>query len=177
MPVILAAVVLILAVVLLTVLLIPVALVQRYRAGTARRRARAWLAAINVAGLGLSIVLLLAGAAMTNIWVPHALAYTSAGVVAGAATGLLGLGLTRWERAGGGVHYTPNRWLVLAITLAVAGRLIYGVWRAWEAWGTTADEGVWLAEAGTAGSLAAGALVLGYYLTYWLGVRRRALRG
>ena len=31
----------------------------------------------------------------------------------------------------------------------------------------------WLAAFGVAGSLAAGAVVLGYYVSYWMGIRRR----
>ena len=34
----------------------------------------------------------------------------------------------------------------------------------------------WFVAAGVAGSMAAGAVVLGYYLTYWIGVRRRYRR-
>jgi hypothetical protein len=41
-------------VVLAFVAMIPIALVQRYRLGTARQRARGWLAAINLVGLALS---------------------------------------------------------------------------------------------------------------------------
>jgi len=33
-----------------------------------------------------------------------------------------------------------------------------------------------VASFGVAGSLAAGAVVLGYYLSYWLGIRRRLRR-
>jgi hypothetical protein len=75
------------------------------------------------------------------------------------------------------LYYTPNRWLVLAITLVVAGRVAFGFWRSWNAWQTTDDYASWAAASGAAGSLAAGAVVLGYYLVYWLGVRRRLRRG
>lgn len=34
----------------------------------------------------------------------------------------------------------------------------------------------WFVAAGVAGSMAAGAVVLGYYLVYWIGVRRRYRR-
>jgi len=34
----------------------------------------------------------------------------------------------------------------------------------------------WTAASGAAGSLAAGAVALGYYLVYWIGVRRRVER-
>ncbi len=67
--------------------------------------------------------------------------------------------------------------LVLAITLAVTGRLLYGFWRGWNAWQSLAGETSWAAAAGIAGSLAAGAVILGYYFAYWLGVRSRAPRG
>ena len=66
---------------------------------------------------------------------------------------------------------------MLAITLIVAARVAVGFWRSWQAWPTTDDYAAWAAASGAAGSLAAGAVVLGYYLIYWLGVRRRIGRG
>jgi hypothetical protein len=176
-PVILALLLFILLAILASVVLIPITLVMRYRAGTARRPVRGWLATINAAGLGLSIAIFLTASALTNIWVPDALAYAGAGLVGGGLVGLLGLLLTRWDVRPGAVFYTPNRWLVLAITLAVTGRLAYGFWRGWNAWQSLAGDTTWAAAAGVAGSLAAGAVILGYYFTYWLGVRRRASRG
>lgn len=176
MPVILAALLLILIVILASVVLIPITLVMRYRAGTARRRVRGWLATVNAAGLAVSTAFFLTAAALTNIWVPDAFAYACAGLVSGALIGLVGLALTRWEMRPGVVFYTPNRWLVLAITLAVTGRLAYGFWRGWSAWQSLAGDTSWAAAAGVAGSLAAGAVILGYYFVYWLGVRRRASR-
>ena len=177
MPVIFAALLLVLLAILASVVLIPITLVMRYRAGTARRRVRAWLATINAVGLAVSTAFFLTAAALTNIWVPDAFAYASAGLVSGALIGFAGLALTRWEVTLGAVFYTPNRWLVLAITLAVTGRLAYGFWRGWNAWHTLAGDASWVAAAGVAGSLAAGAVILGYYFVYWLGVRRRAPRG
>ena len=171
---------LILGVVLLVVLgfiaLLPLALVQRYRAGTSRQLARAWLAAINLTGLAISIVFFIAGAAITSIWVPYALRYTLAGLAAGCLLGLVGLALTRWEPGARALHFTPNRWLVLAITLVVTGRVLYGFWRGWRSWHSAVDGGSWVVASGAAGALAAGAVVLGYYLTYWAGVRRRLSR-
>ena len=175
MPVILAALLLILIVILLSVVLIPVTLVQRYRAGTARRLARTWLATINIAVIAFSIVIFLAGAGLTNIWVPEAFRYAAAGLAAGAAIGLAGLLLTRWERTGAGVYYTPNRWLVLGLTIAVSARIAYGFWRSWNAWQSFGGEASWITAAGVAGSLAAGAVILGYYFVFWIGVRRRAI--
>jgi hypothetical protein len=176
-PVILALLLLILLAILASVVMIPITLVMRYRAGTARRRVRPWLAAVNAAGLALSTGFYLIAAALTNIWVPGAFAYACAGLVAGALIGLVGLALTRWEALPGAVFYTPNRWLVLALTVAVTGRIAYGFWRSWNAWQSLAGDVSWAATAGVAGSLAAGAVILGYYFVYWLGVRARAPRG
>jgi len=162
--------------VLALIVLIPLSIVQRYRVGTSRSRARPWLVTLNVIGISLSLALFLAGAAVTNIWVPRALLSAAGGAVAGAVLGILGLALTRWERSPDSLHFTPNRWLVLTITLAVTARLVYGVWRGWQTWQATGDDSSWLAASGAAGSLAAGALVLGYYGAYWIGVRRRLLQ-
>ena len=162
--------------VLAMLLLIPVSLIQRYRVGTSRQRARGWLAGLNLAGLALSMVLFLLSAAITSIWVPEALSYTAGGLATGALLGLLGLWLTRWEPSAGTLHYTPNRWLVLAITLTVTLRIGYGFWRGWESWRAGISGGSWFVASGLAGSLAAGAIVLGYYLVYWIGVRRRLRR-
>jgi hypothetical protein len=153
--------------------LIPLSLVMRYRAGTSRRRARNWLVTVNVAGLAISITLFLISAAITNIWVPDAFVYTVAGLLTGCVLGALGLWLTRWEAEAGPLHYTPNRWLALTLTFVVAARLIYGFWRAWHTWQAGLGDTSWAAAAGVEGSLAAGAVVLGYYFFFWLGVRRR----
>ena len=160
-------------IVILAVLLMPLTLVQRYRMGTARRPARGWVAAINLVGIAISIALFLVGAAVTNWWVPGAFIYSVAGIALGSVLGLLGLALTRWEPSARGLHYTPSRWLVLAITLVVTARLLYGFWRSWLAWQAGLEGGSWVAATGVDGSLAAGGVVLGYYLVYWSGVRRR----
>lgn len=164
-------------VVLAVVALVPFSIVQRYRMGTSRQRARGWLTTINLAGIALSAILFLAGAAVTTVWVPHAFTYTAAGLAVGCVLGFIGLWLTRWEPAPGSLHYTPNRWLVLGITLVVTARLIYGFWRGLHTWRAGVEGASWFGAAGIAGSMAAGAVVLGYYLTYWVGVRRRLKRG
>ena len=163
-------------VVLLLIALIPVSIVQRYRLGTSRQRARGWLVGLNLGGLSLSVALFLIGAIFTNIWVPEAIRYTLGGLGAGAVLGLAGLWLTRWEPGIGSLHYTPNRWLVLGITLVVTARVLYGFWRGWASWQAGVGGESWFVAAGVAGSMAAGAVVLGYYLVYWLGVRRRLRR-
>lgn len=162
--------------ILALIVLIPISIVQRYRVGTSRQRARGWIAALNLGGLSLSAVLFLVSATFTSIWVPDALRYTVAGLATGGLLGIVGLWLTRWEPSIGALHYTPNRLLVLAITLVVAARVIYGFWRGWESWRVGVSGESWFVAAGVASSMAAGAIVIGYYLTYWLGVRRRLKR-
>jgi hypothetical protein len=164
-------------IVLAVVALVPFSIVQRYRMGTSRQRARGWLTTINLAGIALSAILFLAGAAVTTVWVPHAFTYTAAGLVVGCVLGFIGLWLTRWEPAPGSLHYTPNRWLVLGITLVVTARLIYGFWRGLHTWRAGVEGASWFGAAGIPGSMAAGAVVLGYYLAYWVGVRRRLKLG
>jgi hypothetical protein len=172
----LVAVVLALLVPLALVALMPLSLVLRYRAGTARRLGRHWLAAINAAGIAVSTALFLVAAAVTSAWVPEAFTYSLLGLAGGCVLGLLGLRLSRWEVTPRSVHYTPNRWLVLAITLVVTSRVAYGLWRGWQTWRSAPDGTSGLAAFGVAGSLAAGAVVLGYYLTYWTGLWRRLRR-
>ena len=160
-------------VVLAVVALIPISLVQRYRMGTARQRARGWLATINIVGLTLSALMFVISAAITNVWVPDALRYTALGLAGGCLLGLVGLHITRWEPSTGALHYTPNRLLVLTLTLVITARIFYGFWRGWHSWRAGMEGSSWFAAAGVAGSMAAGAVVLGYYLTYWIGVRKR----
>lgn len=167
-----------LLVIVILILAMPLLLVLRYRAGTARRLGRPWIATTNLVMMISSAGLFLWAAAITGLWVPKALPYSLAGLVAGIVLGFFGLALTRWERTPQTLHYTPNRWLVLLITLAVATRLLYGIWRVWHTWRTTGHDGSWLASAGIAGSMAVGAIVVGYYLAYSAGVcwRIRAAR-
>ena len=166
----------VLVVVLALIALMPLTLVQRYRVGTARRLARGWMATINLVGIGLSIALFVTGAAVTTVWVPDAFTYTVMGLAAGCLLGVAGLALTRWEATPRTLHYTPNRLLVLSITLVVTARLVYGFWRSWHTWRAAAGGESWFVAAGVAGSLGAGAVVLGYYFVYWAGVLRRVKR-
>ena len=163
-------------IVLAFIALIPFSLIQRFRVGTMRRRAIGWMIGLNAAGTFLSVLLFLAGAAITARWIPGTLTYTAGGLAFGALIGAIGLALTRWEYAGGRLYYTPDRWLVLGITLVVAARLFYGFYRSYEAWQSTLDRMTWVAASGVATSMSAGAIVLGYYLVYWSGVRRRLRR-
>jgi hypothetical protein len=165
-----------LLVIVLSVALIPFSLLMRYRVGTARRPARGWIVTLNLVGLSLSSVLFLLTAALTTRWVPDAFRYALSGFGIGCVLGMLGLLLTRWETGSRALYYTPNRWLVLAVTLVVTARVGYGFWRTWHAWRAAYEHTALIAASGVAGSMAAGAVVLGYYVTYWAGVRRRIKR-
>jgi hypothetical protein len=154
----------------------PLLLFLRFRAGTARRAGRRWIATANLISMVISAALFLWVAGITTLWIPKALSYSLVGLAIGSLLGLLGLTLTRWERTPQTLYYTPNRWLVLVITLAVTTRLLYGLWRIWHAWRAAGPETSWIASAGVAGSMAMGAVVLGYYLTYWAGMRWRLSR-
>ena len=158
---------------LLVIVLMPVILIQRYRMGSARRRARAWTTALNVAVMTFSAICFLIGAAVTTVWVDNAFTGAAAGIALGAVLGFVGLALTRWEPTAEGLHYTPNRWLVLFVTFVVSARVAYGLWRSW----TVAQSGVYgtpmVLAFGIPESLAVGGLVIGYYVAYALGVRRR----
>ena len=167
--------VLLLAIVLVIVL-IPFSIVQRFRMGTARRQARQWVATVNLVGVTASVMMVVIAAMITNRWVPQALTYTVSGLAVGCALGAVGVALTRWEGGPRAVHYTPNRWLVLIVTAMVAARLFYGFYRTWDAWRTSMDDGAWVAASGAAGSMSAGAVVLGYYLVFWFGIRARIRR-
>ncbi len=163
-------------IVLAFIVLIPVSIIQRFRMGTARRQARKWVATLNLSAVALSIVLFLVGTLITSRWIPEARAYTLYGLAGGCVLGMIGTALTRWEYAGARLQYTPNRWLVLGITLVVTVRVLYGFWRGWEASRAGLTGAEWVATSGVAGSMSAGAVVLGYYLLFWAGVRRRISR-
>ena len=164
--------------VLAMILAMPLLLFLRYRAGTARRRAYRWVATLNRATIVLSAGFFLYVAAITTFWVPDAFRYSVFGLLGGGLLGLIGLALTRWEQTPRALHYTPNRWLILIITLAVSARLLYGIWRIWHGWHTSGSDSSWLTSVGIAGSLALGALMLGYYVAYsagvWWRLRQRA---
>ena len=154
---------------------LPLLLWQRYRVGKARRRAWPWLVRFNSMLLLVSagVFLLLMG--LTNLWWPGALAYASAGVGIGLVAGVAGLWLSRFEYTPQGLFYTPNAWLILALTLLVTARILMGfveMWRYWQ--GTTALSLIPVLD--HASLFAVAGLLVGYYLAYNWGLRRRLPR-
>ena len=162
------------ALLLLAIASVPVLFILRFRLGSIRRRARPWVAKVNVVVLAISTGLLFVSASIINIWVPNALQFATGGLLGGLLLSTVGLGVTRWEETSQGLYYRPNRWFALLIPLALTIRIIYWLWRGWQSWAASADTKSWLAASGTAGSLAIAALVAGYYFGYGIGVWRRA---
>lgn len=160
----------------IVILLAPLTLVQRYRLGTARKQARPWLATFGLVMMAGSTIFFLAGAGVTSFWVQDAFLGALAGVAGGMVLGMAGLALTKWEATPRSLHYTPNRWLVLLVTAIVSARLLYGLYRSWLA-AHAGIEGTGIALAfGIPESLAAGGVVLGYYLAFGAGLRWRINR-
>ena len=129
MPVVL----LLLIVPVVIIAMTPLMLVQRCRAGSARRPARPWVATLSIAAMAFSAVFFLASAAFTTIWIPQAFGGASIGMAIGLVLGAIGFVLTRWEPSVRSLHYTPNRWLVLMVTAIVSARIVYGLFRSFMA--------------------------------------------
>jgi len=149
-------------------------LALRYRAGTARRQARRWVASLNVWMTSFSAVFFLSFTLLLSFWVDSAFRFTLIGLGCGGILGLIGLAMTRWESQQDGFFYTPSRWLALLITLAIAARFVYGWWRATHSGSNAPADQHWLITAsGTQLSVAVAAGLIGYYLVYSVGVRLR----
>jgi len=149
-------------------------LALRYRAGTARRQARRWVASLNVWMTSFSAVFFLSFTLLLSFWVDSAFRFTLIGLGCGGILGLIGLAMTRWESQPEGFFYTPSRWLALLITLAIAARFVYGWWRATHSGSNAPADQHWLITAsGTQLSVAVAAGLIGYYLVYSVGVRLR----
>jgi hypothetical protein len=175
-PIFLFALLLFVLLALTGVVLLSLAL--RYRAGTARRQARRWVASLNVWATSFSAVFFLSFTLLLSFWVGSAFRFALIGMGFGAILGVLGLALTRWESTPEGLFYTPNRWLAVLVTLAIAARFIYGWWRAtYSGSSSVPGDQHWLITAsGTKLSLAVAAGLIGYYLVYSIGVRLRLAR-
>ena len=152
-------------------------LALRYRAGTARRQARRWVASLNIWMTSFSTVFFLSFTLLLSFWVDSAFRFALIGIGCGGILGLVSLAMTHWESQPKGLFYTPSRWLALFITLTIAARFIYGWWRATHPGSNVTGDQHWLITAsGTQLSLAVAAGLIGYYLVYSLGVRLRLTR-
>jgi hypothetical protein len=173
-PIILIALLLFVLLALAGVILLSLAL--RYRAGTARRQARVWVASMNVWMTSFSAVFFLSFTLLLSFWVGSAFRFALIGIAVGGLLGLLGLALTRWESHPEGLFYTPSRWLALIVVFAIAARVLYGWWRATHTGSSPGDQHWLITASGTQFSLAVAAGLIGYYLIYSIGVRLRLTR-
>jgi hypothetical protein len=152
-------------------------LALRYRAGTARRQGRRWVANLNVWMTSLSAALFLSFTFLISFWLGTAFRFALIGVGFGGILGLLGLAMTHWESQSEGLFYTPNRWLALLVTLAIAGRFVYGWRHATHSGSSGPGDEHWLITAsGTELSVAVAAGLISYYLVYSIGVRLKITR-
>ena len=170
MPIILFALLLFVLLAFAGVVLLSLAL--RYRAGTARRQGRRWVATMNVWATSFSAALFLCFTFLISFWLGPTLQFALTGMAIGGLLGLLGLMLTRWESQSEGLFYTPSRWLALLIMLAIAARLVYGWWHTMHR-GVPNEQHWFLSASGTQLSVAVAAGLIGYYLVYAIGVRIR----
>jgi hypothetical protein len=167
---------LLLLVPVVVIALTPLLLVQRYRAGTARRLARPWVATLNIVAMAFSTLFFLITASLTTIWFPGTFVSASIGSAIGWVLGGLGLAITRWEPTPHSLHYTPNRWLVLIVTLLVTARVLYGFFRSWSVVQAGTSGLTAVAAFGVPQSVGVAAVVIGYYLAYHAGLRWRIRR-
>src|SRR5436189_833994 len=123
-PIILFALLLFVLLALAGVILLSLAL--RYRAGTARRQARRWVASLNVWMTSFSAVFFLSFTLLLSFWVGSAFGFALTGMCFGGILGLLGLAITRWESQDEGLFYTPSRWLAFLIVFAITSCFVYG---------------------------------------------------
>ena len=133
-----------------------------------------WVAALNAWSLLLSALVFVLSAWLAGYWVDCRVGARGRGPRRGRGPGMAGLALTRFEHTAQGLYYTPNRWLVLTLTLIVAARIAYGLVRMGQAWAADAHVD-WLAQQGSL--LAVAGLLLGHYLAYAWGLRRRLRQG
>lgn len=179
---------LVLGAIALWALLLPFALIQRYRYGKARRRIQGWVVRANAWLLLFSVGCFLLSAMLALLWersagssfdwlgAEHSILYAAVGLGSGALLGWLGLAITRFESNGAQLLHTPNRWLVLGLTLAVAARIALLIGQFWMRWrGVDAAwlDSAWLDHRSV---FAAGGLLLGYYCAYVWGLHARFQR-
>lgn len=133
-------------------------------------RIRPW---ITVTVFSLLVVLI----GVTSFAHPVALAMLVAGVGAGTALAVYGLRLTRFEYTPGGIFYTPDAHLGIALSLLFVGRLLYRVIEVYPMASHSAAQPPDFVRSPL--TLVIFGTLAGYYVAYAVGLiryRRRVLR-
>ena len=164
MPIIVFALLLFVLLAFAGVVLLSLAL--RYRAGTARRQARRWVASLNVWLTSFSAVFFLSFTLLLSLWVDSAFRFGLIGMGCGGILGLVGLAMTVGKAKRRTFLY-PKSLARAFVTLAIAARFVYGWWRAMHSGSNAPGDQHWLiAASGTQVSLAVAAGLIAYYLVY-----------
>ena len=169
MPLLLLVPLLIAGVFVLWALLLPLSVLQRDRLGKARRRVQPWFVRANAWLLAVSALAFLGSAWLADQWIDDALVDALLGLVLGGLTGGVGLAIDRVEATPQGLFRTPNRWLVLGLSLLVAGRLAVGLWWAWSD-APSSGLAAWVTRGGLIG---VGGVLLGYAVATGWGLQFR----
>lgn len=172
MPLLLLIPLLVIGLVALWALLLPFSIFQRYRFGKARRRVQPWFVRANAWLLAASAAVFVGCSWIAGNWIEGALPDALVGLVLGGLAGALGLALDRFEWTSQGMFRTPNRWLVLGLSLLVAGRIVAGLWLAWSD-GPATGMAAWVTRGGLIG---VGGILLGYAAATAWGLRFRIAR-
>ena len=126
--------------------------------------------------MGVRMALLCAVCALLLALSPHAPSFAAAacGLALGVALALVGLKYTTFESTADGRFYTPNKWLGIAVTALVLGRVAARVFVA--AGQTPAPEPGQPIHPPPPTTLTIGILFLmgGYYVAYYAGILLRA---
>jgi len=134
-------------------------------------RPRLWMSVCLLPAL----VLLLAFLSFANL---GAIAALVAGVIAGAALGAYGLHLTKFEKAVDGLFYTPSAHIGIALSLLLAGRVLYRIFELYFSTSLTGSPPTDFARSPI--TLAIFGALAGYYVAYSIGLllwrRRTAMR-
>lgn len=172
MPLLLIIPLLVAGLFVLWVLLLPISIVQRYRYGKARRRVLPWAVRLNAWLLAMSVFVFVASSWVAANWVDRALLDAVLGLGVGGVIGVVGLSLDRFEVTSQGLFRTPNQWLVLVVSLLLAGRIAFGLWLAWSDGPDTAMA-AWATHGGLIG---VAGILLGYAVATSWGLRFRVAR-
>lgn len=128
-------------------------------------------------------ILTLAAGALLFVAANNAAAFSAAlaGLVVGAGLGVIGLRLTRFESSAEGFFYTQNTYIGVGLSALLIGRLVYRYLVMSQSAGPTASmttgqygTNPFAASASNALTLAIFTLLVGYYVTYFVGVLIRA---